>query len=256
LRVCPRFRECTSNRIHNRVDVLVQLLITEAEQTKAARGEPVGAALIVFSRIRLQMLRTVEFDDQLDRKANEVNHVGANRRLATELMAVELPGAEEMPKAFFGAGGLARSERAKSRWSWSRYMRLVYPLPNPPRKGEGTGRIQSKPWFCSLPSAERVGEGGFGMQTPIRLELIRSRAHLRKWPAGPLRVLCRRGRRVRRRGGALRGQCARFYAAGRMQSSVMRDSGLGNSGGMPGAVTSSLVSTRLSAQVCAAFGDD
>jgi hypothetical protein len=101
LRVCPRFRECTSDRIHNRVDVLVQLLITNAEETKAARGEPVGAALIVFSRIRIQMLRTVEFDDQLEREANKVNHVGAERRLATELMAAELPGAEETPKAFF-----------------------------------------------------------------------------------------------------------------------------------------------------------
>jgi hypothetical protein len=105
LRVYPRFRECTSNRIDNRVDVLVQLLITAAEETKAARGEPVSAALIVFDGIRLQMLRAVEFNDQLGRKAEEVNHVGTDHTLATEFMAVELPGAEEMPKALFGAGG-------------------------------------------------------------------------------------------------------------------------------------------------------
>ena len=52
------------------------------------------------------MLRAVEFDDQPEREANEVNHVGTDRSLATEFMAVELPGAEEIPKAFLGVVGL------------------------------------------------------------------------------------------------------------------------------------------------------
>jgi hypothetical protein len=56
------------NFIRNCVDVLVQLLITEAKETKAARGEPVSTALIVLGRVGLQMLRTVEFNDDVAEK--------------------------------------------------------------------------------------------------------------------------------------------------------------------------------------------
>jgi hypothetical protein len=47
---------------------------------------------------------------------------------------------------------LLRSWRAKSRCSSSRYMGLVYPLPSPPRKGEGAGR-------CLIGSSARQPDG-------------------------------------------------------------------------------------------------
>ncbi|HEX2477192.1 MAG TPA: hypothetical protein VHK01_20725 [Lacipirellulaceae bacterium] len=52
------------------------------------------------------MLRSIELDDQPVRKANEVDGVWSDGRLATELKAAELPGAEQSPEALFRFGRL------------------------------------------------------------------------------------------------------------------------------------------------------
>ncbi len=83
------------------MDILIQLLITETKKTKASRGEPVGAPLIVLNGIRLQMLRAIELDDEFCREANEVDNVGTDRSLSAKLVAAEFLGAEEMPETLF-----------------------------------------------------------------------------------------------------------------------------------------------------------
>ena len=47
-------------------------------------------------------MRGVEFDDEFDRKADEVKYVAPDRGLSAELVATEVLCAEIVPEAFFG----------------------------------------------------------------------------------------------------------------------------------------------------------
>ena len=62
-----------------------------------------------------------------------------------------------------------RSGRAKSRCSLSRYMRGEYPLPSPPRKGEGTRPLRVACIFTQSNSLARLHSAhptGVGFLTP------------------------------------------------------------------------------------------
>ncbi len=82
-------------------------------------------------------MRAVEFDDQVVPEADEINRLGTDRGLTAELMAAELPGAEEMPKALFGAGGFVAECAGKVALILVAVHEMRIPLPSPPRKGEG-----------------------------------------------------------------------------------------------------------------------
>jgi hypothetical protein len=94
---CLQFIDRPSDRIHDRADVFVQLLISEANDAEAACGEPVGTPLIMLDGFRFQMLRAIELDDELVLKANKIDDVWADCPLATKLPATEFLGAEEVP---------------------------------------------------------------------------------------------------------------------------------------------------------------
>jgi hypothetical protein len=94
---CRQFINRSHDCIHDRVDVFVQLLIAETNDAEAARGEPIGAPLVVLDGLRIQMLRAIELDDEFVREANKINDVGSatirNGRcpcLATKLPTTEL----------------------------------------------------------------------------------------------------------------------------------------------------------------------
>ena len=94
---CLQFINRPPDRIHDRADVFVQLLIPVANDAEAARGEPVGTPLVMRDDFRLQMLRAIELNDEFVREANKINHVGADCRLATKLLTTELLSVEEVP---------------------------------------------------------------------------------------------------------------------------------------------------------------
>jgi hypothetical protein len=73
------------------------LLIAEANNAEATRGESVGATLVMLDGFRIQMLRAIKLDDEFVREANEINDVGSDGRLATKLPTMELLSAKEVP---------------------------------------------------------------------------------------------------------------------------------------------------------------
>ena len=101
---CRRFINRPPNCVHDRVSVFIQLLIPKANNAVAARGEPVGAPLVMLDRFRFQMLPAIELDDEFVREAHEINHVrtatirnGWCPRLTTKFPTAELLSAKEMP---------------------------------------------------------------------------------------------------------------------------------------------------------------
>jgi len=63
-------------------------LILEASDAEAARSKPVGAPLVVLDSIKIQILRAIKFDNEFVRKANKINHVSTDCRLASKLSAI------------------------------------------------------------------------------------------------------------------------------------------------------------------------
>ncbi len=97
------------------------------------------------------MLRTVELDNQLVRKANDIDDVGADGRLAAKLAALELFGAQQPPEALFGLGQFVAKTSGEVALFAVAVHGAINPLPSPPPKGEGVGT-----W---LRSAYHKGEG-------------------------------------------------------------------------------------------------
>jgi len=83
------------------MNIFIQLLVSEPKNMKSAFREPIGAPRVMFESIRLQMLRTIEFDDEFGCEANKVYDVGAERGLAAEFVAIEFLCAEKVPESFF-----------------------------------------------------------------------------------------------------------------------------------------------------------
>ncbi len=73
--------------------IVIDLVIAEANHAVASLHQPGGTAGVMLRSRRFEMLRAVEFHEEVLREANEVNDVGTERRLAAELAAVQLAGA-------------------------------------------------------------------------------------------------------------------------------------------------------------------
>ena len=84
--------------------VFIDLVIPKANHAVASLHQPGGTSRIMLRSRRFEMLRAVEFNDQSLGEADEVDDVGAEGRLAAELVAVELVGSQQMPESLFGAG--------------------------------------------------------------------------------------------------------------------------------------------------------
>ena len=63
--------------------------------------------------VLLQMLRSVELNNQPLRKADKVDNVRTKRCLSPKLVAVDLPGTQVKPKTLFGACGLVAKTTGK-----------------------------------------------------------------------------------------------------------------------------------------------
>lgn len=61
------------------------------------RGEPSVAPLVMRNGFRIQMLRAIEFDDELVRDADEINDVGSDCGLATKLSSAQILSVKEVP---------------------------------------------------------------------------------------------------------------------------------------------------------------
>jgi hypothetical protein len=79
------------------LDILVQFLVSEADDVEATRSEPSGAPFVVLDGFRVQMLWAVELDDEFVREADEINDICADCGLATELSSAQVLSAKEVP---------------------------------------------------------------------------------------------------------------------------------------------------------------
>jgi hypothetical protein len=123
-------------------------------------GKPSRAAHVVQDDIGIKMLRAVHFNDQLEREADEVNHIRTDRRLPAKLIAAKFLRAKEVPETFLRIGGLVGQRAGEvalvfvavhNGWFTPSLFasRLATALRSvatgdrarlvPPRKGEGTG---------------------------------------------------------------------------------------------------------------------
>src|SRR5262245_16205246 len=94
---CIQFVNCLPNRIHDRADIFVQFLVSEADDVKTTRGEPGGTPFVMLDGFRIQMLRAIEFDDELIRETNKIDNIRADCGLATKLPPAQFLSAKEMP---------------------------------------------------------------------------------------------------------------------------------------------------------------
>jgi hypothetical protein len=103
------------------------LAIRESQNLKTEVVQRHSATLICIHRFRLEVLTTIQLDDQLPFDAGEVREVTAHRLLAPELVAVEPSIAQGLPQTSFGIG--------------RGFAQLTRPHPDPlPQAGEGTRR--------------------------------------------------------------------------------------------------------------------
>ena len=79
--------------------------VPEPQHAKALLAQPGVPRGVV--RALVEMMRTVDFDDQAGAEADEVEDVAAHRYLPAELVAGEVAQAERAPKTALGVGGLA-----------------------------------------------------------------------------------------------------------------------------------------------------
>jgi hypothetical protein len=91
------------NRLQDRLDVSEHGVILEAKNAIAVRFEPLRPGRVPFGGEEL-MNWPVEFDDQPNGRAEEIDDVGANRLLSTEAEASQPVSAQLFPESFFRAG--------------------------------------------------------------------------------------------------------------------------------------------------------
>jgi hypothetical protein len=85
------------NRIHDGTDILVQFLVSKADDLEATRGEPGGAPPVVLDGFWIQMLPAVELNDEFVREADKINDIRADGSLAAKLPPAQLLSAKEVP---------------------------------------------------------------------------------------------------------------------------------------------------------------
>ena len=91
--------KCSKNRAQHTFRVGEHVVVPETDDTIALRLDPAGAGLVI-----LRMLSTVDFDNELDLGAKEIDDVGSQRMLASEAETFELSSAQVRPKSDLGIG--------------------------------------------------------------------------------------------------------------------------------------------------------
>ena len=103
--------------LHNALDVAQHIIVPEPQHRESQRFQPRGARII--PRDGVQVLRAIDFDDQLPLEAHEIDDVIPDRLLAPEFQATESRGAQMPPQARFRFGGRAAhalGEREECVW--------------------------------------------------------------------------------------------------------------------------------------------
>ncbi len=94
--------EALINHGKNFVDALQHLVIPEAKHAVAARVEKRGARFVLLSS--LEMLRTVQPDDEAPFGRAEISEVGTDRKLTAEFGGAHLAVSQMAPQDSFGVG--------------------------------------------------------------------------------------------------------------------------------------------------------
>jgi hypothetical protein len=90
--------QCRRNCLEHTIPVCHHVVIIEAQDTKTLVSEITVAACVALLLVRLKMLTAVQFDNQLCLMAEEINDVGAHRRLPSEACATEPVSAQRGPQ--------------------------------------------------------------------------------------------------------------------------------------------------------------
>ena len=128
------------NNFKHRFRPQQHIIIPEAQYAIAARLDHPRPRIIVFACI--QVLSTIELDDELRRDTDKIHDVFSDRVLATEFMIRQMLVSEVMPQATFGIGRCVTqftctvpffSHRA---FPWL-CREIVLPHPSPPLRSRG-----------------------------------------------------------------------------------------------------------------------
>ena len=138
--------QCPLNFVHHTPHVFIEHLIAKPNDSKSARSEPNGSARVMNLALLLGVLRPIKLDDQaaqMQTKSTMYAPMAACRRNFTPSLAAR----RKCHKRFSAGVASLRSWRAKSRWSWLRYMKPP-PQPSPQgggsRKGHAIGSSQAR----------------------------------------------------------------------------------------------------------------
>ncbi len=131
----------SSQHSHDRFDDTIEIgeyfVVSEANNTKAAPGEPNRAALVV--RLALRMLAAINLDCESRAIASEIDDEGADRRLASEVKATEpVTPKRGLQQSFRDRRGLTQRPSAGclgwlSRHWWHPFSSLMKGSETPPR---------------------------------------------------------------------------------------------------------------------------
>jgi hypothetical protein len=88
------------DRLKHRLDFLQHLIVPESQDKQTLAFEGLRARAVDF----LAVLRTIEFDDQLEFVAVEVHDVGRYGMLAAELESAQAPRTQVVPQLVFRIG--------------------------------------------------------------------------------------------------------------------------------------------------------
>ena len=92
------------NGAQHSIGLKQDIAIVETQNVEARRVQRRRAPSIGSNRIRVEVLTTVEFDNQASFNACEVSEVAVDRMLSTKLPTVELAISQVTPKLLFGIG--------------------------------------------------------------------------------------------------------------------------------------------------------
>ena len=131
-RAIPGEQNLLANDFQNAFGVFEDVVVPEAQHAVAERFDDLGAWSIGFRSV----LASVELDSEMRLSAGKVGDMGADRELADELRAFDLPRAEMAPELRFGIRA-APPQPARCR-SQALFRQCRTPSSPPsPRRGEG-----------------------------------------------------------------------------------------------------------------------
>ena len=123
------------DRFKNAVSVLKHVVVPKAQHTIAEGFDDFGSRSIGFGR----MLASIELDGEVSVAAGEIRDMGADRELADEFSAFELPGPKVTPEPLFGVGRISPELSRDRCQALLRQCRTPSPQPSA-RRGEGAVR--------------------------------------------------------------------------------------------------------------------